>query len=315
MAACFEEQHSVAADMNSKQFQYTITLAQEGSFSRAADALGISQPSLSQYIKKIEKEIGLELFERTNGDVRLTDAGLVFVETGRKILNLEHQMESSFSDLTAYKAGSLIIGASPYRTVGMVAEIARVFKQIHPGMHLVVREGTTSELAEGMEHGEFDLCLTLLPIDSRIYDWEKIVEEELILAVPSTMPKLSTTEVPDRKYPAVSAKALNGQELVMLTEAQFMQKQLMNLALDYQLELRTAAVVKSLEAQIAMVRAGIGMAVMPSGIERFCNPGEVTFYSFIQPLPHRDLVVMWRKDRQLSQAALELKEVIRSIAW
>ncbi len=301
--------------MNTKQLKYVLVLAKEGSFSRAAEALAISQPSLSQYIKKIEKEIGLELFNRTNGDVRLTDAGRVYIEAGRKILDLEHQMEVSFSDLAAHKTGSLIIGAAPYRAAGMMPEIARAFKKIYPGMHLVIREGTTAELAEGMEHGEYDLCLTLLPLDGRIFEWEKVTEEELILAVPASMPPFPAERISGRKYPAVRAEVLNGQEMVMLTDAQYMQKLLLNLAMDCGLTLQTAAVVKSLGAQIAMVRAGVGMALMPSGIERFCNPGEAAFYSFAQPLPKRELVVMWRKDRRLSQAALELKAVIRSIAW
>ncbi len=301
--------------MNTKQLKYVLVLAREGTFSRAAEELNITQPSLSQYIKKIEKEIGLELFDRTNGDVRLTDAGRVYVEAGRKILDLEHRMEVSFSDIAAYKTGSLIIGAAPYRTVSMMPEIARRFKAVHPGMHLVVREGTTAELAEGMEHGEYDLCLTLLPLDERLFMWENVTEEELILAVPASMPRLETCDIPDRKYPAVDARALDGQSMVMLTDAQYMQKQLTELAVGHSLTLETAAVVKSLEAQIAMVRAGVGMALMPSGIERFCNPSGVTFYSFRQPLPKRKLVVMWRRDRKLSGAAEELKQLIRDIRW
>ena len=69
--------------MNTKQLQYVLTLAHEGSFSKAATALNITQPSLSQYIKKIEKEVGLELFDRTNGDVQITDAGRVYLNAGR----------------------------------------------------------------------------------------------------------------------------------------------------------------------------------------------------------------------------------------
>ena len=182
--------------MNSKQIQYVLTLAYEGSFSRAADALNISQPSLSQYIKKIEKEIGLELFDRTNGNVRLTDAGRVYIEAGKQIMDLEHRMELSFSDLSANKTGSLIVGAAPYRAASMLPEIARRFQAIHPGMHLKVQEGTTAELAEGMEHGEYDLCLTLLPLDGRIFEWEKVTEEELILAVPASMPPFPAEHVP-----------------------------------------------------------------------------------------------------------------------
>ena len=182
-------------------------------------------------------------------------------------------------------------------------------------MHLIVREGTTAELVEGMEHGEYDLALTLLPIDKRLFNYEKVVEEELILAMPSTYTDLPTTDIPDRKHPAVDESVLNGKSMVMLTDTQFMQKQLGNMVLDHKLMIHPAAIVKSLEAQIEMVKAGVGMALMPSGIERFCKPGDVVFYSFAAPLPKREVVVMWRKDQKLSKTAEELKEVIHSIQW
>lgn len=219
--------------MNTKQLQYVLTLSREGSFSKAADVLNITQPSLSQYIKKIEREIGIELFDRTNGDVRLTDAGKVYIEAGRKILDLEHQMENSLTDIAVHKTGSLIIGAAPYRAASMLPAIASSFQLIHPGMHLIVREGTTAELVEGMEHGEYDMALTLLPIDDRQFSYEKVVEEELVLAVPNSYSTLPASRFSGRKYPAVEVSVLKNQKLVMLTEGQFMQRQLDNLLLDY----------------------------------------------------------------------------------
>ena len=301
--------------MNAKQFRYVLTLAREGSFSKAADVLNISQPSLSQYIKKIESEVGMDLFDRTNGDVRITDAGKVYIEAGRKILDIEHQMENAFTDLAERKAGSLIIGAAPYRAAGMMPVIAAELKKNYPGMYLIVREGTTAELYEGMEHGEYDLALTLLPIDKRLFDYEKVAEEELLLAVPGSYGPIPAENIPDRKYPAADASVLNGQALVMLTDTQFMQKQLKNLSIDYDLNIRPAAIVKSLEAQIEMVKAGIGMALMPGGIERFCADSSVRFYSFRDPLPKREVVLAWRKDKKLSTAAEELKKVINRIQW
>jgi len=301
--------------MNTKQLQYVLTLSQEGSFSKAADSLNITQPSLSQYIKKIEREIGLELFDRTNGDVRLTDAGRIYINAGRKVLDLEHQMENSFTDLQNHKTGSLIIGAAPYRAASMLPAIASSFQSLHPGMHLVVREGTTAELEEGMEHGEYDLALTLLPIDDRLFSWEKVVEEELVLAVSRSSPQFPTSLLPNRRFPVVEVSVLKGQKLVMLTEGQFMQKQLENLLHDYKVKVSTAAIVKSLEAQIEFVKAGVGMALVPSGIERFCKKDDVSFYSFTSSLPKREVVVMWRKDRKLSKTAEELKEIILSIEW
>jgi len=330
--------------MNMKQFKYVLTLANERSFSKAADVLNISQPSLSQYVKKIEKRLGLKLFERDKGEVKLTDAGRVYIELARKFLDLEHQLEVRISDIALHKAGSLIIGTAPYRAASMMPSIAKAYQNVRPGIHLVVREGTTAELEEGMQHGDFDLCLTMLPIDERIFKWEKIFEEELVLAVPCNSPqfdaklmkarkypaieaKTLVLAVPcnspqfdaklmkARKYPAIEAKTIDGLPFIMLTDSQFMQKQLKNVMTDYSISLKIAAVVKGLEAQIEMVKAGVGLALVPSGIARFCNPTEVSFYSFVQNLPRREVIIMWRKDRSLSKIAEELKKVIHSIDW
>lgn len=301
--------------MNLKQFKYVQMLATAGSFAKAADLLGISQPSLSQYIKKIEQQLDVELFSRAGGTLRLTDAGRVYLEAGSKILNLEHQMLGQLNDLAAHKDGTIVIGTSPYRSASMMPAIAKRFQMQYPGMHLVVEEMTSQELTEAASRGQFDLCLTMLPANDRLFQWEKVAEEELILAVPAGAAHFATMQMPGRKYPAIDAAALDQQSFVMITQGQFMQRSLDNLALDYGLTLRKAAVVKSLEAQIAMVRAGIGMALLPSGIERFCTLDEVRFYSLQQELPKREVVIMWQKEQQLNQAVKDLLGIMKEISW
>jgi DNA-binding transcriptional LysR family regulator len=301
--------------MHTKQYKYIITLGREGSFSKAADVLGISQPSLSQYIKKIEREIGLPLFERTNGNIRVTDAGRACIEAGQKILGIERQLELSFTDLSACKTGSLIIGAAPYRAAAMMPLIAKRFQLAHPGIYLIVREGTTTELLENLEHGVYDLALTLLPVDKRLFKYEKIEEEELLLAVPGDCPLFPAMNDSGSRYPAVDASVLSGQKLVMLTDTQIMQQLLNDLIVDRELRVRPAAVVKSLEAQIEMVKAGVGMALVPSGIERFCEKDSVRFYSFAESLPKREIAIVWRRNSPLSAVAEELKQVIHLIPW
>lgn len=296
--------------MNTKQLKYVLAVSREGSFSKAAEVLNITQPSLSQYIKKLEKSVGLPLFDRTKNNVQLTDAGRIYVEIGKQILGLEQQMEKQIADLMVYKSGSLVLGTAPYRAASMMPVIAARFQKVHPGMHLIIREGTTAELVEGMERGEYDLCVTLLPLDKKLFTYQKVLEEEIVLAVPAAWTSFEAVNIEKRKYPAIDVGILNQKSLIQLTDAQYMQKQLELLIADYQLSIRTAAVVKSIEAQIEMVKAGVGMAVVPSGIERFCAPQEVVFYSFVQHLPKREVVVMWRKDRELSQIANELKNII-----
>ena len=171
-------------------------------------------------------------------------------------------------------------------------------------MHLVVHEGTTAELTDGMEHGEYDLCIMVLPVNERIFAYETILEEELVLAVPAEYPAFDAGTMEGRRYPAIDARMLDGQRFVMVTDTQVMQQ-----------TLEKAAVVKSLTAQIAMVSEGVGMALVPTGMERFAPTGSVTFYSFRQPLPRRQVAAIWRRDRALSQVSRKLLDVVHDTKW
>ncbi len=292
--------------VNLRQFQYVLTLAQEGSFSRAAETLEISQPSLSQYIKKIEKEIGMELFQRTNGDVRLTDAGRVYVETGKEILKLQHDMENRFTDIASHKSGSIIVGTSPYRSAAMMPQAVLALSEKYPEVRVIVEEMTSAELIEEGERGRFDLLLTVLPLDERFFSWEKIMDEELILAVPVSFPVFQAKKVSGKKYPVISVEQLDGGKFITVKRSQIMQRALKNLCLDYHISVKEAVTVKSLEAQIAMVRSGIGMALVPSGIEIFCQEKDVRFYSFSAKLPKREVVAAWRKGDKPNGVARDL---------
>lgn len=301
--------------MTLKQYEYVLALSKTCNFTLAADELGITQPSLSQYIKKIEKEIGMDLFIRNGQDIWLTDAGRVYLEAGHKIMDIEHRMNTELLDIATYKSGSLIVGTSPFRSASMMPEIVSRFQKHYPGIHIIVEEHTTGKLLDGMEHGAFDMCLTVLPVNERIFDYEKVAEEELILAVPAIYPPFQAEAMQGRRYPAIDAATLNGKPFVMVTEAQVMQKELNNLCVDCSISLKKAAVVKSLGAQISMVRAGVGMALLPASIARFGTKDEVIFYSFKQELPHRGVIALWSKSRPLTQTARVLVNCMKAVAW
>lgn len=301
--------------MNLKQFKYVLVLSSEGSFGKAADALNISQPSLSQYIKNIENQLGVELFDRASGSVRLTEAGQIYIDFGKRILDLEHQMYGRLNDLAEHKSGSVIVGTSPYRSAGMMPILSKKLQEIYPGMHIAVEEMTSGELLDAAERGQFDLCLTMLPVNERVFSFEKIAEEELILAVPGSFKEFDARIIKDRKYPAVDVSLMDNQAFVMITEGQLMQRCLDDMCYDFKLNIRKAAVVKSLEAQIAMVREGVGLALVPSGIERFCSRDEVRFYSFVQDFPKRQVAAIWKKDKPLNQATVTLLNLIKEINW
>ncbi len=301
--------------MNMKQLKYVLVLAHEGSFSLAADTLGISQPSLSQYIKKIEKEQGVELFDRTSGDVRITDAGRIYIEDGRKILDLEKQMERKFEDLSSFRSGSIIVGISPHRCIHLMPEIVKRFRVLYPGMHLVIEERAGASLLNDAEHGLFDLCIANLPVDEKIFDYRLMMEEEVLLAVSTETSlynrlELSALKQSDRKYRAVRLRELADEDFVFLAETQPTQKRLDEICAASGFEVKNAVECRTIETQFAMVSAGIGAALIPSGISEFSNTEKVAFFSFVQPLPYRDMAVVYRKDQYLSRAVKDLIEIM-----
>lgn len=301
--------------MNMKQLRYVLVLANEGSFSKAADTLGITQPSLSQYIKKIEKQMNVQLFDRTGGDVRITDAGRVYIDIGRKILDLEKQMEGRFDDLSSFRSGSVVIGVSPHRCIHLMPEIAKRFKEKYPGIYLVVEERAGESLLEDAEHGLFDLCVANLPVDEKVFNSLLMQKEELLLAVNTDTAlynKLikSLTYLEGRKYPAVDLKELRGEPFVMLADTQVMQRQLVRICESANINVNKTMECRTIETQFAMVRAGIGAALVPSGISEFSNAEKVEFFSFVQPIPYRDMAVIYRKGQYLSQPVKDLIDIM-----
>ena len=298
--------------MNLKQLRYVIVLANAGSFSKAASILNISQPSLSQYVKKIEQQLGVELFERSNGSVRITEAGRVYIDVGRKILDLEHSMQNRFLDISENKSGTIIVGTSPFRSASFMPEVAADFRQRYPGIHLSISEMETHDLFESAEHGEFDMCITNLPVDDRMFDYKIITEEEIVLAVKkdSELDLKLRNVVKDK----IDISSLDNENFVMLTENQLMQKTLDNICTDYNLNLKTAVVVKSIQAQIEMVCSGMGAALVPEGIKKLCA-NRVSYYSLSADIPKRKLAVIYKKDKHLSVPMLDLIEIIKSKKW
>lgn len=306
--------------MNLKQLKYVLTLSEAGSFSKAADVLNISQPSLSQYVKKIEEQIGTDLFERSGGNVRVTDAGKVYIEIGRKILDLENQMQNQLMDIAQHKRGTLVIGTSPFRSASFMPEVVAQFRKKYPGIQIIIKEMETRDLLEAAEHGEFDLCVTNLPVDDRIFHSENIICEEIVVAVQYASQlddylKAKSELLKDKSYPVIDINLLNNRQFVVLTENQFMQTLINNISYEYNLNFKTSVIVKSIEAQIEMVSKGLGAAFVPLGVRSIIEGNEkVSYYSVMQNLPQRMLGFIYVKGKYLSEPIKYIIEIIKGIS-
>lgn len=211
--------------------KYVYEVYKERSFTKAAQNLYISQPSLSARIKKIEEIIGEPLFDRSTTPLQLTEVGKVYIEAAEEITQIEQRVENYINDLAGLKTGNLAVGASTLFAAYVVPSLITQFNQKFPDVHIQLIEGNTAELEEMLGSNALDFVIDNYHYDSILYNKELYCEENILLAVPKHfavneelgMYQLSYKNIKNknylsRKYPAVPLGRFANLPFIMLTQ-------------------------------------------------------------------------------------------------
>lgn len=211
--------------------KYVYEVYKERSFTKAAQNLYISQPSLSARIKKIEEIIGEPLFDRSTTPLQLTEVGKVYIEAAEEITQIEQRVENYINDLAGLKTGNLAVGASTLFAAYVVPSLITQFNQKFPDVHIQLIEGNTTELEEMLGSNALDFVIDNYHYDSILYNKELYCEENILLAVPKHfavneelgMYQLSYKNIKNknylsRKYPAVPLGRFADLPFIMLTQ-------------------------------------------------------------------------------------------------
>ena len=211
--------------------KYVYEVYKERSFTKAAQNLYISQPSLSARIKKIEEIIGEPLFDRSTTPLQLTEVGKVYIEAAEEITQIEQRVENYINDLAGLKTGNLAVGASTLFAAYVVPSLITQFNQKFPDVHIQLIEGNTAELEEMLGSNALDFVIDNYHYDSILYNKELYCEENILLAVPKHfavneelgMYQLSCKNIKNKnylnqKYPAVPLGRFADLPFIMLTQ-------------------------------------------------------------------------------------------------
>ena len=211
--------------------KYVYEVYKERSFTKAAQNLYISQPSLSARIKKIEEMIGEPLFDRSTTPLQLTEVGKVYIEAAEEITQIEQRVENYINDLAGLRTGNLAVGASTLFAAYVVPSLITQFNQKFPDVHIQLIEGNTAELEEMLGSNALDFVIDNYHYDSILYNKELYCEENILLAVPKHfavneelgMYQLSYKNIKNknylsRKYPAVPLERFADLPFIMLTQ-------------------------------------------------------------------------------------------------
>lgn len=291
--------------MDINQLEVLVAVAREKSFSRAADVLDRTQPAVSQAIRRLEKEVGEKLFDRSSKDGTLTIAGEVLLDYAKQMLNLRQNAGVAIKELKNLHHGKVTISANEH-TVFCLLPIIEEFSRRHPLIKVEVKRGVASRIPTEITAREVEIgIISFKPKDESVKSIP-IFTDELVLVV---SPKHSLAG-----KSTVSIKDL-GTETFIAHNAQSPYREKVISAFDkYQVKLNISTELPSLEAIKKLVEKGVGVALVPKlTAQSEIDNGQLFGLSVKELKLERQLHFIYRRNSVLSHAAKVFLQMAKEI--
>ena len=273
--------------MELQQLRYFAAVAKHANFTRAAEECLVSQPSLSQQIIKLERELGRPLFERLGRTARLTEAGRQFQEHAEQVLRLVDDAKARLTD--SPDTGRLVIGAIPTIAPYLLPRLLDDFRRECPGAKIEVVEETTRNGLELCMRGEVDLLVLALPVTAEHLHTEPLFTEELHLVLPkkhrlATKPRINTADIAD-------------EPLLLLHEAHCLTENALSFCRRKSLDPITTSRVSQLGTLQELVSLGQGLSFVPEMAKRRDVSKSRVYRSLAGEKPERTIGIAWHEFR------------------
>ncbi|OWY39862.1 LysR family transcriptional regulator [Xenophilus sp. AP218F] len=171
--------------MDIRALRYFVELVKRHSFTKAAEALFVTQPTISKMVKQLEEELGMPLILRDGRSFHLTDAGRVTYERGMDVLSAMNQLKHELSDLAGLSSGELVVGLPPMVGVAFFAPVVSHFRQRYPNIELKMVEDGALAIENSVKSGELEIGVAVLPVDGQLFDQYSVVRDPLCLVAPA----------------------------------------------------------------------------------------------------------------------------------
>lgn len=291
-----------------KQLEYFVTVAKSSNFRRAAQKLGISQPTLTLQIAAMEELIGIQLFDRSRAGTLLSPAGRDLLPLARDILEHYQQLTEVVQGSGGELAGTFRMGVSP--TIGPNL-LPRVLPELHaryPALKLHVREDVPQQLEQGLNAGTYDIILTVLPMHAGENKIRPLFTEPLHVVM--------AAEHPLAKKQKLLSRDLHQQAVLSIDENHHMHRQISALCDRFGAKLQRQHEGNSLSALRLMVMMGMGLAFLPAlFIQAEENQSDsIRIRTLADEEVTRTHIAMWRKNSSARHLFQKLSFEIKSIA-
>jgi LysR family hydrogen peroxide-inducible transcriptional activator len=242
--------------MEVNQLRYFCAVAHTGSFTKAAEQEGIAQPSLSQQIRKLEREIGSPLFERLGRRNRLTPSGEALLPHAQTILRQIAEAQTLVVDLRKGVHGPLRIGVIPTILPYWIAPRIGDFTAQFPEVDVQLKEATTHRLIESLQAGELDAAVASLPIQSPDIVCSELFREDLCLLVPPTHSMAASS--------SARLKDLHTERMLLLREGHCLRDNVLTACTRANVDFESVFETDQIASIFPLVATGFGISLIPS---------------------------------------------------
>lgn len=300
--------------MDFRDYTYVQAIAQYGNISRAAEALYISQPSLSKFLQKLEYQIGTPLFERINKRMLPTYAGEQFLSTGREIFRLQSRLDRTLAQVVHKTMGRLSLACTSTRGYYVLPQVLPLFKARYPGYHIEFLERSVDEVEQALSNGSADLAVYALSERSPEFTYFHINTEEVVICMAADSPYIQYAKPREGfKYPWLDLSLLEGEVFFLNDAAQWrigrISRQLLGEARIHS----DITVLRSLDTCLALASRGLGFTFsFDISMSCFNNYLQPPVFLSVGSRPQQvEFIVACRKNYRLQQADMDFINLIR----
>ncbi|CAG7628699.1 HTH-type transcriptional regulator CynR [Paenibacillus solanacearum] len=284
--------------MDIRHLQYFVEVAKHRSFSKAAEKLFVSQPTISKMVKNLEEEVGTDLLLRsTKRKLELTDAGQVVFRQGQAILQSLQSIANELDAIKNRKTGTIRLGIPPMTGARFFSKVISGFHQKYPGIHIKIIEDGSKSLEKELQQGELDLAVLALPVSLDAFDCIAIVNDDLQLLVHPSHPFSA--------HETVTLSDLRCESFILFREGFHLHEVIPAECRKAGFEPTVICESSQWDFISEMVAENFGIALLPGTICRLLDQDRVRAIPLIEPSIPWHLAISWQKDQYLSYASQE----------
>ncbi|WP_313375561.1 LysR substrate-binding domain-containing protein [Chishuiella sp.] len=289
------------------QLQYVLAVAEHKNFTIAAEKSFVTQPTLSMQIQKLEKELNIDIFDRTSHPIKITQIGEKIVAQAKTILMEANRMKHLVNEEKGLLEGDFVIGVIPTVLPSLVPLFYKTFQKNNPKSNLIIKELQTDKIIKGIKDGSLDFGIVVSPL----YE-DQIIEKPLYYEpLIAYVPKGHRLSDKDR----IKESDLDTADLLILQEGHCFRNNVLALCDTTHMKNRPIKLESgSFEALIKLANDGYGMTLLPSLVaEDLPNDLKGNIKDFESPVPTREVALIYHQSQLRNSFEKELINTIQSI--